>query len=189
MAGIGTMIIDGEVLEVSRAVLRGNLLGGEFYWDLVVGARGTIDDDDVEPSAYSVNLLAWRNRVIARMDDLIGEEIRWDDAYDAASGNTHGGICLYGHKDILNSKLKLLKGEDGLRLEWNAIADLDLSDDRESDEYALSIDAALTFEGYVLHGYGPEKAFSRIREFVTEEELLPPEPWVNDSVLLRPAES
>lgn len=187
MAAIGTMIIDGETLEVWKATLRGNLLGEHFYWELSVNARGAIDGELVEPCAYSVNLLPWQNRVIACLDDLIGEEVEWEDAYDEATGTTQGNFYLYSHDDLRNSKLRILRRDGRLRLEWNSIADTDLPGDRDSDEYALSIDTELTFEGYLVYDCRAEDALGRLRAFVTEETLGTAEPWiVEDHAILRP---
>jgi hypothetical protein len=62
----------------------------------------------------------------------------------------------------------------------NAIADIDLPDDRDSDRedggLAFSVDSGLSFEGYIVHECAPEDALARLREFVTDEKLQAPEP-------------
>jgi hypothetical protein len=180
---------DGELqiakfkFKVTKALLRGNVLPGQFFWTLKVHAKGKVAGFDLEPLAYSENILALRNKAVNRLNDIAGKRLTWSEAYDQESGITQASLYVFSHEDIDESVLEFYRDETGLCLKWRGVAEVSSEEFDDHDEIKFAATAPVTFEGFATIGFSEAQSLDALRCWVTSEEFETPQRLDDDTFL------
>ncbi len=184
----GELKIAGFRFEVEKAVLRGHVDNTAFFWTLKIYSHGKMRDEEVEPHAYSENLLGLRNRSIERWTDIVGRALIWDESYDEESGTTQAALYVCSHEDIDQSTLVFSRDENELSVKWEGVTDVSSEEFDEYDEITFSVETPVVFEGFSTHRIPKEKALDELRKWVTGERFKEPVPELGDSLLFEVVE-
>jgi hypothetical protein len=167
------MTIGDYSFPVEDARFTGYLEPPNFLWQIRIWAKeGELHGETASPYAYSEDILPFHNRILGKWQDLLTEEIAWEECFNEARRQWHAGIYLFTHDQIDNGLIRFenIKGEM-FRAFWSGAIDTTAAEafEKYDDEIPFYCEANIRFCGVTVKGIGIEEASSIIAKFITNQ--------------------